>query len=352
MPGTITLKPIEANITHNTSKVSGMDPYCTATIGNKEAKSSICYNGGKNPHWTNEALILQVENESKCLLEIKDKAMILSDSEVGLVELDVQEIESQGNISKWFPITFNNKVAGEILVEASFSSTIQADNQDSQTMPISIPTPLHQLFENPNACFLSETHLIKVQPSPTAENITGENESKSLETLSKTDESTKPTIGEASLTPVSQLFENLNTNVQEDKEPQVKDQIDPKDGEELNDETLSNLTNKATSDAFENPNESESVSETGFGDVLIIDQGVSEMPENHVRDEQATQEESSKTGLDGASNTEESRLFRGTGLNVYGSLSTIDQSEIEHPALLSMDDNLTRKRNLNVQNSE
>jgi len=119
MPGTIHIKPIEAKLTRNTSKVIGMDPYCIVKIGNKTEKSEVNYNGGIHPHW-DETLSLNVENELKCLVELKDKTLILPDSSVGVVELNLKEIENKGDFSQWYILLHDNEPAGEILIKTQF----------------------------------------------------------------------------------------------------------------------------------------------------------------------------------------------------------------------------------------
>jgi len=98
-------------------------------IGNKKISVDVCYNRGKHPHWK-ESITLNLNNESKCVVEVKSK-MILPDSEIGSFEIDLQEIESIGKISKWFTIMHKDKPAGKILIEAhSIPDKKDASNQD------------------------------------------------------------------------------------------------------------------------------------------------------------------------------------------------------------------------------
>jgi hypothetical protein len=94
-----------------------MDPYCKVKIGNNEVSGDVCYKGGKNPYWE-EPITIVVGNESKCVVEVKDKALFLPDANIGSFEVDLKEIESKGKINKWFTIMHNNESAGEILLEA------------------------------------------------------------------------------------------------------------------------------------------------------------------------------------------------------------------------------------------
>ena len=131
MPGTIHIKPIEAKLIRNTSKVIGMDPYCMVKIGNKIEKSDVNYNGGTHPHW-NDTLIIDVENELKCVVELRDKTMILPDATVGVVELNLKEIENKGDSSQWYILLHDKEPAGEILLKTKFEFS-----QSPPSLPLS-----------------------------------------------------------------------------------------------------------------------------------------------------------------------------------------------------------------------
>jgi len=122
MPGTITFRPIEATITHNTSRITGMDPYCLISIGDQKNKSEVCHRGGKHPTWS-DTIIVDASQESTGMIEVKDKSMILHDENIGSCTIDIQEIKSQGCVKKWYPITWKGEVAGQLLMEADFNSS-------------------------------------------------------------------------------------------------------------------------------------------------------------------------------------------------------------------------------------
>jgi len=266
MPGTIIVKPIEANLTHNTSKVSGMDPYCVAVSKGKKVKSSICYNGGKAPFWEDDALVLKVNDESTCVVEIKDKTILLPDPNIGSVELDVQEVETHGSISKWYPITFNDKCAGQILMEASFNpddsvEPVERKEEDlvEQTQAATEeeeeeqePTPVDEAFERPH---LSDVILVATLDVPSSRE---EMKSLRVEIQEESYEQNNQDVKEVSLTPQDQPIENMDTTMksieyqpQEEKELQyvadenLTEEAQCEDAQELNDETLSNLSNRA-----------------------------------------------------------------------------------------------------------
>jgi Ca2+-dependent lipid-binding protein len=123
MPGTIIFKPIEANLTHETSHIVEMDPYCTITIGNQVGKGGVCEKGGKNPHW-NDLITLAVTQESKCLVELFDQSVIFPDQSIGRFEIDLKDVESKGKLIKWYTLFYDTKPAGSVLMETSYQSGI------------------------------------------------------------------------------------------------------------------------------------------------------------------------------------------------------------------------------------
>jgi hypothetical protein len=118
MPGTITFKPIEANLTHNQNYIKKMNPYCAFIVGGKRINSQISKHGGKHPHWS-DAVTVPYTTEAKIDVELMDKDRITKDDLVGSFQVDLPELQAQGQSSKWYPLYYKNKPAGEILLEAS-----------------------------------------------------------------------------------------------------------------------------------------------------------------------------------------------------------------------------------------
>jgi len=123
MPGSITFRPIEANLTHNTDILTKMNPYCAFIIGEKRINGEICKHGGKHPHW-NDAVTIPYNNEPKIMVEVMDKDRITKDDHIGSFMIDVPELQAQGKSSKWYPLFYKNKPAGEILMEASMEGIV------------------------------------------------------------------------------------------------------------------------------------------------------------------------------------------------------------------------------------
>jgi len=122
MPGNVIFKPIQANLLHNTDWLTKMNPYCAFVVGEQRIKSEVCRKGGKHPHWT-DAITIPVSNESEIRVELMDKDRFTHDDQIGSFSISLPEIESQGQVSRWYPLFFKDKLAGEILMEASFEGS-------------------------------------------------------------------------------------------------------------------------------------------------------------------------------------------------------------------------------------
>lgn len=120
MPGTVTFRPIEANLTHNTDIIGRMSPYCTFIVGDSSYKGQICKHGGKHPHWE-DSVTVPISNQSQVIVELMDKDRFNRDDNIGSFSLNLNELKKSGQTSKWYPLTYKNKPAGEILLETSFS---------------------------------------------------------------------------------------------------------------------------------------------------------------------------------------------------------------------------------------
>jgi hypothetical protein len=140
MPGTITFRPIEANLNQDTDIIGKADPYCMFTVGGQKIKGPVCKSGGIHPVW-NEAVTISTADQPSVLLEVKDKE-ILKDDKMGSVEIDLHQIESHGEIRAWFPLYNKNQTAGEILLEAVYNPDIKSQSMGRQTGILHTGTPI------------------------------------------------------------------------------------------------------------------------------------------------------------------------------------------------------------------
>jgi len=129
MPGTYTFRPIQANLTHDTDWLGKMDPYCSYRVGPNRIKGPVCRNGGKFPKWEDATVSVPAVNEPSMVVDLMDKDKILFDDNIGSFVVDLQEIQSHGRVSKWYPVYWHKKPAGEILMEAAFQPEMIQQHQ-------------------------------------------------------------------------------------------------------------------------------------------------------------------------------------------------------------------------------
>jgi Ca2+-dependent lipid-binding protein len=132
MSGTLVIKPIEAKLIRDVDLFTKMDPYCQVIIGNQVVKGKVCKSGGKNPHW-DDAITIHKKHEPVCFVELIDKDTFTPDEIIGVCQLNLYELPSGNDTKKWYPLFYQQKPAGEILLEVIFIS-------DQTTLPIIQPS--------------------------------------------------------------------------------------------------------------------------------------------------------------------------------------------------------------------
>lgn len=132
MSGTIVIKPLQAKLTRDVDVLSKMDPYCLVMIGNQKVHGTVCKSGGKTPKWE-ESITVRRNNEPFLYIEVKDKDTFSSDEIIGVCQINLDELSSQSVTARWQPLFYNQKPAGDLLVELVYTA--------DQTAP---PLNLHQ----------------------------------------------------------------------------------------------------------------------------------------------------------------------------------------------------------------
>lgn len=129
--GTITFRPIEGRFLKDKDWVGKMDPYCKFKIGWRSGKSSVAKSQGLNANWAGEAIELKVKNHEYAKLKVKDKDRLRPDDRIGSAEIPLAQLMQQRSMKQWIPITKNNTVTGEVLVEMMFNPQAQGQGQGS-----------------------------------------------------------------------------------------------------------------------------------------------------------------------------------------------------------------------------
>ena len=119
MPGTLSIRPIEARLTHNTRILGSMDTYYQILMGYQSFRSKLCLKGGKNPHW-DSVVTLKKNDENTLFIELKDHRTSSADKTIGVCQVDLSNA-SQSEKLEWYTLYFDEKPAGELLVNMVFS---------------------------------------------------------------------------------------------------------------------------------------------------------------------------------------------------------------------------------------
>ena len=130
MPGTLSIRPIEARITHNTRLIGSMDTYYQILMGYQSFRSKLCLSGGKNPHW-DSVVTLKKSDENTLFIELKDHHVSSADKTIGVCQVDLSDARPKGNM-QWYPLYFEEKPAGEILVNLVFSPDESEKTKETQ----------------------------------------------------------------------------------------------------------------------------------------------------------------------------------------------------------------------------
>ena len=142
MPGTIVFRPLQANLTRDTEVIGSMSPFCEVNLNGHKVQGPVCSKGGKHPSW-DDKMTLKSHDEAACILEVKNKNLLFPDHVIAGCKIDLKGIEKSGQVTKWFPLSYNNHPAGKLLVEITYSpdNVIPDFHQEPQHI---IPPPYQQ----------------------------------------------------------------------------------------------------------------------------------------------------------------------------------------------------------------
>jgi len=126
MSKTLVISPLQAQLKSGSDVFTKMDPYWIVTLGSFRHKGKVCKSGGKNPSW-DDSVTIKVTNETSFYVELKDKD-IISDDTIGVCEVPIQEIITQGKVDKWYDIYAKQKLKGSILLSIAAYPDDQGGN--------------------------------------------------------------------------------------------------------------------------------------------------------------------------------------------------------------------------------
>ena len=117
--GILTLRPKEGKLVRDTEVFGSMSPYLTITFKGKKFKSKVHDSGGKKPKWTDEFVLEVTDATEEMTLRCWDQDLTTSDA-VGFCKVKMSSLIINCGVEDWFTIMYDNKPAGEILLETTF----------------------------------------------------------------------------------------------------------------------------------------------------------------------------------------------------------------------------------------
>jgi len=149
MPGTLIVRPLSAKLTRDTELFGKMDPYCKIILGNQKVQGQVCKNGGKHPHW-DDTLVLRRSHESTCHIELKEKDWLLPDGTIGVCDINLDEVEANKRVLKWYNVSYETHPVGQVLIEVTFEpDQPKIQKEAPQYIQAPLPQPILQQENKP-----------------------------------------------------------------------------------------------------------------------------------------------------------------------------------------------------------
>jgi len=120
MPGTIILRPIQANLNQGEPLPTKVDPYCMIILGDQKIKSPATKTGNVF-EWNEAIAVKKIPKEEFCYVEIKDRKDQTCDGTLGTCKIDLTGFDDYAKVTKWYNMYQDEKYTGKILIEATFS---------------------------------------------------------------------------------------------------------------------------------------------------------------------------------------------------------------------------------------
>jgi hypothetical protein len=118
--GTLSVRPVYAQLSHDTDFFSKMSPFIMLVHGGQRIKSSVSHGGGKNPKW-NDNLTLNCSSQDRILIELFDHHTFTTNEVIAVGEIFVSKIVSSGGtLQEYVPLYYKAKPAGTIMIQATF----------------------------------------------------------------------------------------------------------------------------------------------------------------------------------------------------------------------------------------
>jgi hypothetical protein len=117
--GNLIIRPLEANLTHNTEFIGKMSPYLKCIIGNESKCTQAAKKAHKNPTWDSE-LVFRYHGEQSLRCELWNKEKLSGDDLIGYGTFDLGNFIRTGQFMGDIPLFYKDKDAGFLRLSMNF----------------------------------------------------------------------------------------------------------------------------------------------------------------------------------------------------------------------------------------
>ena len=118
--GTLIVKPLSAQLTHDTDTFGKMDPFVKVTAGSQTFTSGVAKSMGKTPSW-HDVFQINIVGEHSINLAIYDKDKFSKDEFIGDCTIQLQDVFLRRSMADQYEIFYDGKLGGKIMVQLEFN---------------------------------------------------------------------------------------------------------------------------------------------------------------------------------------------------------------------------------------
>ena len=112
---TLIIRPLAAQLTHDTETFGKMDPVVEIHVGGRTYKTQCHNDGGKNPQWQ-DVFTHVLNGEQDFTFSVLDIDKVSKSDLIGEGRVNLAETFQRHSTSNWCDITFKGKPAGKVLI--------------------------------------------------------------------------------------------------------------------------------------------------------------------------------------------------------------------------------------------
>lgn len=113
---TLLIRPMSAQLSHDTEFIGKMDPQVEFTLGTMKYRSSVAMGGGKAPKWNDSITHTLTGAEQTMHVVVYDVDKMRKNDLIGETYVPINDTLLRGGSSNWYDLTYQGRPAGRILI--------------------------------------------------------------------------------------------------------------------------------------------------------------------------------------------------------------------------------------------